>query len=109
MDDDSNSGLNHPLQILGQLAAEYQQKFADLEAFTRNCSDEELVQQFGALGERATDRFRAAQQALFALLPASAGTGEQNPVEALTVLCLCFDEMRILCQVLLERLHQSGK
>lgn len=111
MDDETSSSLSDPLQILGRLAAEYHQKFADLESFTKNCSDEELVQQLGALGEHTTDRFRGAQQALFALLPLSsmAATAKQNPFEALTVLCRCFDEMRILCQVLLERLHQSEK
>lgn len=107
MKDESNSRFSQPLQILGQLAAEYQAKFADLEAFTKGLSDEEFIQQLGALGEHTTDRFRGAQQAMFALLPESSGTGVQNPLQALTVLCRCFDEMRILCQVLLERLHHS--
>lgn len=107
MEDKSNCGFDQHLQILGQLATEYQAKFADLEAFTRDLSDEEFIQQLGALGELTTDRFRGAQQAMFALLPDSSGVGGQNSLQALTVLCRCFDEMRILCQVLLERLQHA--
>lgn len=109
MKDETNSLFNRPLQILSQLAAEYQAKFADLEAFARDLPDEELIQQLGALGERTTDHFRGAQQAMFSMLPESGEPGGQPHLQALTVLCRCFDEMRILCQVLLERLNHSKK
>ncbi len=107
MKDESSSLFSQPLQILGQLAAEYQAKLADLEAFTRNLPHEEFIQQLGALGERTTDRFRGAQHAMFSILPESSETEGQTCLQALTVLCRCFDEMRILCQVLLERLNHS--
>lgn len=100
----------HPhqyLQVLGQLAREYQEKFAELESMIRDAPADKFVQQLGALGERTTDRFRSAQQAMFALLPGPTETSTETALAALTTLCRCFDEMRILCQILLERMLPS--
>ncbi|NLI33011.1 MAG: hypothetical protein GX422_09580 [Deltaproteobacteria bacterium] len=97
---------DHPfdyLTILAQLAREFQQKSADLESTIQATPADQIFQQLGCLAEHTTDRFRAAQQSIFTLLPVSEDTGKQKALTALTTMCRCFDELRILCQVLLER------
>jgi hypothetical protein len=95
------------LQHLGQLAREYDRKYRELEEFAQHAQPEDLKAQLRALGERTTDRFRAAQQALLAL-PANGEGGEQQlQIEALMALSSCFDEMRILFQIMLDRLPQA--
>jgi hypothetical protein len=92
------------LHHLGQLAREYDRKFRELEAFAESAQPETLKTQVKALGERTTDRFRAAQQVLLALLMEDEEADPQQPVEALMALSSCFDEMRILFQIMLQRL-----
>jgi mannitol/fructose-specific phosphotransferase system IIA component (Ntr-type) len=62
--------------------------------------------QLKALGERTTDRFRAAQQALVAMLAASENSDQNQQLEAFMALSSCFDEMRILFQILLQNKSQ---
>ena len=97
------SNSNNILQHLGQLAKEYDRKSRELEEYAQSASPDALKTQVKALGERTTDRFRAAQQALFAILAESESTDEHPPIEALMALSSCFDEMRVLHQMMLER------
>lgn len=90
------------LQHLGQLAREYDRKFRELEEFAQSAQPEALKTQLKALGERTTDRFRSAQQALLALLAQEEEADRQPSLEALLALSGCFDEMRILLQILLQ-------
>ena len=94
------------LQHLGQLAREYDRKFRELEEFAQNAPHEDLVTQLRALGERTTDRFRAAQQALLAMFAASENSDRNQQLEAFIALSSCFDEMRILFQILLQNKSQ---
>jgi hypothetical protein len=93
------------LQDLGHLAREYERKFRELEEFAHKAQPQDLATQLQLLGERTTDRFRAAQQALLAMLGAQKDPDQQQEIEAFLALCSCFDEMRILFQVLQQ--HQS--
>ena len=97
---------NH-LQHLGQLAREYDRKFRELQEFAQNAQPEDLMIQLKLLSERTTDRFRAAQQALLAMLMESENPGQTEQMEAVMALSSCFDEMRILLQVLLQNLSQA--
>lgn len=90
------------LQVLGQLALEYQKKYKELEEVVRSAQREEIIQQLGYRAEMTTDHFRGAQQALFAFLSPSQESESQEAFRALTTLCRCFDEMRILLQIILE-------
>jgi len=97
------------LQHLGQLAREYDRKFRELEEFAQSAQPEDLMTQLKALGERTTDRFRAAQQALLAMLAmlaASENSDQNQQLEAFIALSSCFDEMRILFQILLQNKSQ---
>jgi hypothetical protein len=93
------------LENLGQLAREYDRKYRELEQFAENASSEELLGQLKALAERTTDRFRAAQQGLLATLAATDSAEQSQQLEAVTALGSCFDEMRILFQILHQ--HRS--
>lgn len=97
------------LSILAQLAREFQQKFADLESAIQATPADQIFQQLGCLAERTTDRFRAAQQSIFTLLPVSEGADKRKALAALTTMCRCFDELRILCQVLFDRSVKAGE
>jgi hypothetical protein len=105
-DTDLNPATNH-LQHLGQLAREYDRKFRELEEFAHNAQNEDLMTQLKILGERTTDRFRAAQQALLAMLAASENPDPNQQLEALMALSSCFDEMRILFQILHQNKPQA--
>jgi hypothetical protein len=97
------------LQYLGQLAMEYDRKFRELEEFARSARPEDLMTQLSRLGDRTTDRFRAAQQALLAMLASPENADQKQHLEALMALCNCFDEMRILFQVLQQHQTQGGE
>jgi len=96
------------LAILGQLAREYQQKFTELEQLCQNAQPQLVIQQLKARGELTTDHFRAAQQFLFALLEKSQHEDEDH-TRAVTTICRCFDEMRILFSVLLDYTSNPAK
>jgi hypothetical protein len=95
------------LQHLGHLAREYDRKFRELEEFAHNAQPQDLATQLRLLGERTTDRFRAAQQALLAMLAAREDPAQEQQIEAFLALCSCFDEMRILFQVLQQHQPQA--
>jgi sugar-specific transcriptional regulator TrmB len=90
------------LQLLNQLAREYQEKFHELEEAIRDMPSTTVLHQLRTYAEMSTDRFRGAQQALLASIPTDR---EENKdvLRAVTALCRCFDEMRILFQALLDR------
>ena len=101
-----NPADNH-LHHLGQLAGDYDRKYRELEEFAHNAQPDELMTQLELLGERTTDRFRAAQQALLAMLSAGENPDQNQHIEALLALCSCFDEMRILFQILHQKRSQA--
>ena len=101
-----NPATNH-LQHLGQLAKEYDRKYRELEEFAHNAQPADLMTQLKLLGERTTDRFRSAQQALLAMLAADENPGQNQQIEAFMALCSCFDEMRILFQILHQKRPQA--
>ncbi len=93
--------VDHPqsqLKIIGQLAREYEQKYKDLEMLLSEMPAESVLPQLQALAERTTDRFRAAQTALFSTSGFADGEEGQTALKAATALCSAFDEMRILQQ-----------
>lgn len=94
--------LDH-LTLLRQLALEYQQRYTELEEALRGTDPDEALRRLKALSESTTDRFRMAQYYLFDVLQNEAGGGGDQIVKAAAALCRCFDEMRILFQVLFER------
>lgn len=88
------------LQIIGQLAGEYEQKYKELEEVLSKIPPDEAFSQLKALAERSTDRFRSAQMALFSIPRLFEGEGKDTATMAVTALCRAFDEMRILFQFL---------
>jgi hypothetical protein len=94
------------LRILGQLALEYEKKYTELEEIIRTAKPEMVAHQLRLRSELTTDRFRAAQQALFESLSSKEGEVEMQQ-QAAVALCRCFDEMRILFQFLLDHCSES--
>ena len=90
------------LEILAQLAQEYQTKYMELEKICQNAQPEWVIQQLMARGELTTDHFRAAQQALFALLDKGQLCEGEDAIRAVTTISRCFDEMRILFSILID-------
>ena len=88
------------LQIIGQLAKEYEQKYNELESLISEIPPEKTFLQLKALAERTTDRFRSAQVALFSTPRLFEGEGKDTAMMAAAALCRAFDEMRILFQFL---------
>jgi proline dehydrogenase len=88
------------LQIIGQLAREYEQKYKELEDAISEIPPEKAFSQLKGLAEHTTDRFRSAQVALFSTPCIFDGEGKENALTAATALCRAFDEMRILFQFL---------
>ncbi len=97
------SASHNHLEQLGQLAREYDRKLRELEEFAQNAQPNDLVIQLKSLSERTTDRFRAAQLALLAMLTGTNNPEQERQLEAVMALSSCFDEMRILLQVLLRK------
>lgn len=98
---------NH-LEILAQLAREYEQKYKELESALKDLEKESAVHQLRVRAELSTGRFRAAQQVLLSSLTQKGENkeGGEEPLRAATALCRGFDEMRILFQMLLD--YSSG-
>ena len=88
------------LERLGQLALEYDQKYRELEQLAEDAQQDDLLVQLKVFEERTTDRFRAAQQKLLAVLSASENSEQDQEMKAIMVLSSCFDEIRILFQIL---------
>lgn len=89
------------LQIMSRLAQEYQQKYSELEHFCRDLQPDEVLQQLSARAELTTDHFRAAQQAFFLWIEQNQLEQDQGIIRAATTVSRCFDEMRILFNILL--------
>lgn len=89
------------LQILAQLAKEYEQKHDEMAGILKDVQPERAIQQLRLRAELTTDRFRAAQQALLSNLSGSEHDREAAK-KAAVALCRCFDEMRILFQCLIK-------
>ena len=94
------SPLSDPIELLGQLAREYEQKRNELEAVLDSIPAEKAAYQIMVQSEATTARFRKAQQHLFGQFGALPHDEITAPLMAL---CRCFDEMRILLQAALER------
>ncbi len=90
------------LQIIGELAQEYDQKYRELEKLTSEIPKENIMPQLSALAERTTDRFRSAQTALLSIPELFEGEAKERGLKAVTALCRAFDEMRILFNFLCE-------
>jgi hypothetical protein len=85
---------------LGQLAREYDRKHRELEQLAEKTQPRELLAQLSVLAERTTDRFRTNQQELIGTLNSGEDAEQGNLLDAVMTLSSCFDEMRILFQVL---------
>ncbi|MHC1729983.1 MAG: hypothetical protein AB9866_28950 [Syntrophobacteraceae bacterium] len=96
------------IQIIGQLAREYEEKYRELEALILEIPKENVLPQLKALAERSTDRFRSAQVALLGIPGLFEGEDAQTATLAVTALGSAFDEMRILFQSLLENLPEKS-
>ncbi len=55
------------LEIIGQLAQEYDEKYRELEKQLGEISPESILPQLSALADRTTDHFRSAQIALMSM------------------------------------------
>jgi len=97
------------LQIIGQLAREYDEKYRELEKLISETEPEIIPPQLRALAERATDRFRSAQIAMLSIPELFDGEERQGTVQAMEALCRAFDEMRILFHFLFENHSQADK
>lgn len=99
---------NRPIDLLANLAREYQTKHRELEEAIQNTPPERLPTQLKVLAEAATDRFRTAQMLIAQHLVADTGSEAEKTLQMLSVLFQCFDEMRIVFQILLEHYPQKN-
>ncbi len=91
------------LQLLSQLALEYQRKVLELEAYLKDLDPDIVTARLLARGELTTNQFRMAQQTLLSgLLSENPNPTREQLCSAAMTLCRCFDEMRILLQALAE-------
>jgi hypothetical protein len=97
------------LQIIGQLAQEYDEKYRELEKLISETQPESALPQLRALAERSTDRFRSAQIAMLSIPELFEGDEGQKALQAMAALCRAFDEMRILFHFLFENHSQADK
>lgn len=96
-----------PLEILGQLAREYEKKHQELQEAVTKAQPEIIPAMLGLRGEMTTDRFRAAQMALLTMLSTDSAPKGDDMNRTLITLCRCFDEMRILFEILLDHFSKS--
>ncbi len=89
------------LEELVSLAKDYDAKRRQLDDLARDLDSRLLIRHLVALSERATDRFRGAQQALFQHLFQEASPGDEA-LEAARAMCRSFDEMVLLFHKLLD-------
>jgi hypothetical protein len=88
------------LVTLSQLATEYGQKYGELHKISKDSPPNILLVQLEQRSEYATQHFRMAQQILLDNL-----SEQKDELQAAaTTIFRSFDEMRILFQVLSERL-----
>jgi len=96
------------LQIIGQLAQEYDGKYRELEKQIAQISPEGILPQLSALADRTTDHFRSAQIALLSMPELYEGEEREKALHALTSMCRTFDEMRILFHFLIQNHSKSA-
>jgi hypothetical protein len=96
-----------PIDLLANLARDYQRKYIELEEAIRQVPMEKLPRQLKVLAESATDRFRSAQMLLARQMTHDAELQNEETLQMLTVIFRCFDEMRIVFQILLEHFPQN--
>lgn len=97
------------LQIMGRLAQEYQQKYSELEQICLGIQPDDVLRQLSARAELTTDHFRAAQQAFFLWIEQNQLEQDQGITRAATTVSRCFDEMRILFNILLTYTYSPKK
>lgn len=98
---------DRPIDLLANLARQYQTKYRELDEATLNTPPEKLLRQVKVLAEAATDRFRSTQMLLAQRMAQDAAPESNEDFKLLSVLFQCFDEMRIIFQILLERFPQK--
>ena len=96
------------LEELVALAKDYDKKRRRLDALALELSPDLLRRHLLALSERATDRFRAAQQSLFQGLLEDPASPAASPLEAARTVCRCFDEMVLLFHKLADLADPSS-
>lgn len=99
---------NRHVDLLASLALDYQRKYLELEQFIQNVPLEKMPLQLKALAESTTDRFRSAQLLIARQMSRDAALHSEEIQQMLSVIFRCFDEMRIVLQILLERLPPNG-
>ena len=99
------------MEIIGQLAREYDEKYRDLEKLISETQPQQIPPQLRALSERTVDRFRSAQMAVFSIPELFEGNDKQTALSAITALCRAFDEMHILFNFLFDLTsgHPTGR
>ncbi|MBZ4659260.1 MAG: hypothetical protein JG766_1183 [Desulfacinum sp.] len=92
------------LEQLLSLAKEYESKQKQLDELAARVPPRELRPSLIAMGERATDRFRTAQQILLNHLYSdeTASTPGEHVREAAAAMCRSFDELVLLFHRLLD-------
>jgi hypothetical protein len=118
----SSQSLNHdegktmaeqaqePLNVLKQLALEYEDKLRQLEGISQTTEPDSLAQLLRVQAEHTTERLRKEQLPLLNMLTSAGAEGEREKAyRAAITLCRCFDEMRIMLQVLLQQFPPGRK
>ena len=95
------------VQILGRLAQEYQNRYSELLEALGDADPRQLTRQILHCGETTTDRFRMAQAGLLGRIASCSCEDRDGIMNAVITLSRCFDEMRILYQVMLDRLSET--
>ena len=91
------------LEELLNLAKEYDAKQRELDHAASEMDRSRLLRHFLALGERATDRFRAAQHVLFThLYRDDPSAPDAEVLKAASNLCRSFDELLLLFHRLMD-------
>ncbi|MCU0586623.1 MAG: hypothetical protein MUF52_00560 [Syntrophobacteraceae bacterium] len=101
----------HPsghIDLLASLALDYQRKYQELQQALQDVPMERLPLQLRALAESTTDRFRSAQMQLTRQISHDAALLNEETIHLLNVIFRCFDEMRIVFQMLLEHLPRDS-
>jgi hypothetical protein len=93
-----------PLRMLKQLATEYGRKYNELALARQGCPAKTFIHQLEQHSELTTQQFRLAQQLLLEAL----GGQEKSLQDATQTIFRCFDEMRLLFQVLVEQCSDSN-
>jgi hypothetical protein len=97
------------LQIIGQLAREYDEKYRDLEKLISKIQPEIIPLQLRALSERTVDRFRSAQVAMLSTPELFEGKEKETALQAMVALCRAFDEMHMLFNFLFDATNDRSK